>query len=383
MIEIPLLGGPLQISGALELERTGAGLRPRRLPAWTRPQIPDDFCDMVVAQPSGVRLEFGTAATAVELDVIVTRTRWEDDPGIQSAGTFDLVSDGELHGRAKAPHGGVLTMSMIRHDATVVPGEPATVRFEGLPDGFKQLELWLPHAGQVELVALRADAAVEPPQPPDRPRWVHHGSSISHCAEALHPLGTWPAVAARLAGVELLNLGFGGNAQVDQFTARTIRDLPADFISLKLGINVINGDTMRPRTFGPAVHGFLDTVRDGHPDTPLLLISPIICPTAEHRPGPTLAQWDGDVLTFHAAGEDADDKLTLAKVREILREIVARRSDPNLHYLDGLELFGPDDVADLPDGLHPNAAGYQRMGERFAPFIALHAKTGETPAQRG
>jgi lysophospholipase L1-like esterase len=33
--------------------------------------------------------------------------------------------------------------------------------------------------------------------------------------------------------------------------------------------------------------------------------------------------------------------------------------------LDGLALFGPHDVADLPDLLHPNAAGYQRMGERF------------------
>jgi lysophospholipase L1-like esterase len=37
----------------------------------------------------------------------------------------------------------------------------------------------------------------------------------------------------------------------------------------------------------------------------------------------------------------------------------------HLHLMHGPDLFGPDDVADLPDGLHPNAAGYQRMGERF------------------
>jgi lysophospholipase L1-like esterase len=30
-----------------------------------------------------------------------------------------------------------------------------------------------------------------------------------------------------------------------------------------------------------------------------------------------------------------------------------------------LALFGPDDVGDLPDGLHPNPAGYQRIGDRF------------------
>jgi lysophospholipase L1-like esterase len=40
--------------------------------------------------------------------------------------------------------------------------------------------------------------------------------------------------------------------------------------------------------------------------------------------------------------------------------------DANLHYLDGLALFGPDDAGDLPDDLHPNAAGYARLGHRFA-----------------
>jgi lysophospholipase L1-like esterase len=29
-------------------------------------------------------------------------------------------------------------------------------------------------------------------------------------------------------------------------------------------------------------------------------------------------------------------------------------------------LFNESDVADLPDGLHPNGDGYIRMGERFA-----------------
>ena len=48
------------------------------------------------------------------------------------------------------------------------------------------------------------------------------------------------------------NLGFSGSAMLDPFTARTIRDQPADLISLKLGINLVNGDAMRMRTdWGP------------------------------------------------------------------------------------------------------------------------------------
>jgi lysophospholipase L1-like esterase len=60
--------------------------------------------------------------------------------------------------------------------------------------------------------------------------------------------------------------------------------------------------------------------------------------------------------------------LTLRRIREIIAEAVEKRralGDENLHYLDGLELFGEGDLGDLPDGLHPNAAGYQRIGERF------------------
>ena len=40
--------------------------------------------------------------------------------------------------------------------------------------------------------------------------------------------------------------------------------------------------------------------------------------------------------------------------------------DAALDYVDGLTLFSAADQQDLPDNLHPNAAGYARMGERFA-----------------
>jgi lysophospholipase L1-like esterase len=42
--------------------------------------------------------------------------------------------------------------------------------------------------------------------------------------------------------------------------------------------------------------------------------------------------------------------------------------DPNLHYLDGRDLYGEADSAELPlpDHLHPDAATHRRIGERFA-----------------
>jgi hypothetical protein len=39
------------------------------------------------------------------------------------------------------------------------------------------------------------------------------------------------------AGVDLVNLGLAGSALLDPFTARTMRDTPADLVSVKIGIN--------------------------------------------------------------------------------------------------------------------------------------------------
>ena len=77
--------------------------------------------------------------------------------------------------------------------------------------------------------------------------------------------------------------------------ARAIRDLPAHANSLEVGINIVNAASLIERSFLPAFHGFLDTVRDGHP-TPILIITPIICPSAENRPGSTLMGQDQPLL---------------------------------------------------------------------------------------
>ena len=203
---------------------------------------------------------------------------------------------------------------------------------------------------------------------------MHHGSSISQGSNAESPSTTWPALAASIGGVELVNLGFGGGALLDPFTARAMRDTPADLISVKIGINLVNTDLMRVRAFGPAVHGFLDTIREGHPTTPLLVVSPLLCPIHENTPGPAapdLTRLSAGELSFTATGDPSDPtRLTLTLIREELSRLIALRAenDPNLHYLDGRELYGEADLAELPlpDQLHPDAATHRLIGERFA-----------------
>ena len=137
---------------------------------------------------------------------------------------------------------------------------------------------------------------------------------------------------------------------------------------------------MRRRALGPAVHGWLDTIRDGHPDTPVRLVSPIFCGVHEATPGPTApdmaAMAEGRRRLRRRRrprGRRGRGALTLEVVREVLAEVVERRGDPHLSYVDGLGLYGAADAErlPLPDGLHPDTATHRLIGERFAALGGL------------
>ncbi|MFE0763293.1 GDSL-type esterase/lipase family protein [Streptomyces smyrnaeus] len=376
MLTTPLTADLLR--GALDLERTERGLLPHRLPARARAQCDDGQLAMAESQPSGVRLVFRTRATVVELDTLPTKRVYVGVPP-RPDGVYDLLVDGRLVDQGGVRGGDTLTLDMATGNARTEPGPVGTLRFDGLPGREKDVEIWLPHNETTQLVALRTDAPVEPVVDQGRKVWLHHGSSISQGSDAASPSTTWPALAASLGGVELINLGLGGSALLDPFTARAMRDTPADLISIKIGINLVNADLMRLRAFAPAVHGFLDTVREGHPTTPLLVVSPVLCPIHEDTPGPSapdLEELAAGRLRFRAAGDPAErasGKLTLGDVRRELSRRVRQRAvdDPHLYHLDGRDLYGEADAAELPlpDQLHPDAATHRRIGTRFAELV--------------
>lgn len=361
--------------GALEVEATARGVRPHRLPQAVRERDADAQLLGAQAQPSGLRIVVSTAARHVELVVHATRQALG---GVQRLrGAVDVCVDGERRSTHVLTGGDLVDVDLRTGSTATTVGPDDHVVVDDLPAGEKVVEFWLPHLEQVDVVALSADADLRAVAP-SGPLWVHHGSSLSHGSNASSPTRTWPAVAARAAGVRLQNLGFGGSALVDPFLARVVRDRPADLLSLKFGINVVGGDVMRRRTFVAAVHGFLDTVRDGHPTTPLLLVSPLHCALHEDTPGPGSVDVEAlgrGELRFTATGTPGDTaggRLTLRVVRDALREVVAARGDdPHLHHLDGLDLFGEADEREhpLPDALHLDTAGHALVGRRFTDLV--------------
>lgn len=324
----------------------------------------------MITMTAGVRMVFATNSPVVELTAHPRTIH--NMPGALRLPVFQMLVDDVLQPDVVAEGGTIIHVDRLKGPEGVEfeVGGAVTVRWDGLGDARKVVEIWFPTNASVEIHALRvADGAVVDAVPVTRRRWTHYGSSISHCMDVDRPFDAWPVMVAHELGLELTDFGLAGQCQLDPFMGRVIRDAPADVISLKIGINLVNAASMNERTFAPAVHGLLDHVRDGHPDTPVLVVTPIFCPSVEDHPGPTIPTAEGRFTTVDAPAAARPFGLTLQRIRAIVGEVVAARQaagDTALHVLDGRSLFGADDAHLLYDDLHPSPEGYALLGRRFA-----------------
>ena len=310
--------------GTVSLQKTEDWIMPWRTPHPSHILFPEPLLERS-AMPAGVRISFRSNTTQVSGNIVPQN----------EAGMLDLCCDAEL----------VDAIDLKQKDSFA---------FKDLPDGEKLIELWLPQYGQFQLRSLEIDdGATLEPFDDTRPRWITYGSSITQCRAAASPTQTWPAVVARTHGLNLTCLGYGGQCHLDTMVARMIRDTPADYISMCLGINIQGASSLGPRAFRPAIIGAVQIVREKHPDIPIVLMSPICSPPREENP---------NTVGFH-----------LKRMREEVQaaaEALQAHGDQHVHYVDGLRVFGADFVHLLPDDLHPDAEGYRVMGKNFTSIVA-------------
>ncbi|MFJ5550722.1 GDSL-type esterase/lipase family protein [Streptomyces sp. NPDC093225] len=277
--------------------------------------------------PIGVRLEFtAPRAHAVEISYRAT-----------VPGPTDALRD-LAHGFALWNRSGPLS------EVFTEPAPEAVLRIE-LPPGSGPFTIHPPETQSPLILGLRGVGGPLLPAPA-APRWVVHGDSITEGWWSTRPAHGWTAVAGRALGVDTVNLGYAGAARGELVVAEQLASLPADVLTLAFGTNCWSRVPFSAPLLYETTRAFLELVRQGHPQTPLLLVSPVLRPGAEAVPnklGATLAE------------------LRAAMERAVRERILA--GDRRLAVLPGLPLLRPEHLA---DGLHPNDAGHAALGAAVA-----------------
>ena len=67
----------VRVHGSLDFDERPEGLGVRRLPEWTRPQVPQGL-DVMARMPSGVRVQLFTDATEISLRALTTTFRFQN-----------------------------------------------------------------------------------------------------------------------------------------------------------------------------------------------------------------------------------------------------------------------------------------------------------------
>ena len=150
-----------------------------------------------------------------------------------------------------------------------------------------------------------------------------------------------------------MNLGMSGECVLDIMIARVMRDIPADFLSMCIGPNIYGYAGLNERTFLSSILGFVQVVREKHPDAPFVLLSCIYYPT-------------GDTIKNPAGFTMQEMRAEVKAAADTLR----KHGDKNIHYVSGLEILGEKDASRLPDRSHPDAKGYKIMGANFTKKVA-------------
>ncbi|MHC4916846.1 MAG: SGNH/GDSL hydrolase family protein, partial [Planctomycetota bacterium] len=196
------------------------------------------------------------------------------------------------------------------------------------------------------LVGLDPDAAVEPPAPRALPgRVVVYGTSITQGGCASRPGICYTNILSRRLNLEFVNLGFSGSGQGEPEVARSaaLVSEPSLFV-MDYEANCNDPDRLR-RT----LPDFVDIVREGRPELPVLVFSRI------RRPQELL---------------DAEFAEKAVLRREIQSDFVSVRreaGDANVHFFDASGALGDDFDECTVDSSHPTDLGFMRMARAFDP----------------
>jgi lysophospholipase L1-like esterase len=220
--------------------------------------------------------------------------------------------------------------------------------FKDQPRIDREITLYLPLYMPVKVLAigLDAEAHLQPAKPfAVSGPVVFYGTSITQGGCASRPGMSYQAILGRMLNLDFVNLGFSGNGKGEPELARAVASINASCFVLDFAQNNPTVDSLA-QVYAP----FLETIRSLHPETPVLVVTPI-----------------------YSAHESWSRDARLEGMRELIRQVAAKRiaaGDHHLEIVEGTDLLGPSRGDGLVDGTHPNDLGFQWMAEGLAGRVA-------------
>ena len=251
----------------------------------------------------------------------------------------------------------------------LAPGGPYRIRVE-TPEKFPQVRyealtgksfsplVWrfvLPSCRTIFHELETFGASVRPPEKSEKPTltWLAYGSSITAgCGASRNDLG-YVSLAARMLGVDVINLAMGGACHCEPELADFIAERGDwDFATFELGVNM--RDTFTEDEFHNRAGYLIKTTLEKNPGKPVFLITSF----------PN--QQDHETIESVLGQRQR-------KFNDILRGIAANNSPKHLHLLEGHEIM--TDFRDLlVDLIHPSASGHVQMAARLAEKLSYSLK---------
>ena len=278
--------------------------------------------------PAGGRLRFSTDSTVVGIEAKSADYDVMDHITRIGQSGFDIYVDG-------------LFMGSVSPDASTKVYAEWQV---GSSKAVRNIEINMPLYKDVDIkaIGINDESCITPAKPfaLDKPV-VFYGSSITQGGCAATPGTSYQSFISRWLNVDFVNLGFSGNGMGEPELAQAVSEIPASCIVLDHWGNILDG-------YGPNLPGFCSTIREKQPSTPIVVATPFFYCTDHIDP------------TLHN------------KIREDAHKFVRnsrRKGDSNMHFLDGLNLLGPDETFGLVDGVHPISLGFYLIAKGFVPIL--------------
>ncbi len=211
----------------------------------------------------------------------------------------------------------------------------------------RDVVIHFPHTAHILLKSVRLQEQSVITKPiPAKNHLLFLGDSITQGMDARHPVQTYPSALARILGAELINQGIGGHVFDPEILSPPAHFEP-DAIVLAYGTNDWNQKRDKEDT-GKVLKTCVNKLHDIFPGTPVFLVLPIWRANHDQPPSGQSSLHEFSCHLAHSA-----------------------QNTENTYIVPGFQMV-PQLREYMPDGLHPNDAGFLHYAINLARWMLPH-----------